>query len=307
MSKVADTPAVSVIMPVYNTGDMVRTTIESVLAQTFSDFEFIIIDDGSRAETSEIVRSYTDPRIRYCYQENQGMASARNRGIELAQGQYLAFLDHDDIWLPEKLDEQLKIFAAYPETMLVYSQVEFFNDRRSWLQDEPILNGQVFISLLRSCVIHSTSCVMVPRTALFNSALRFHPDSVPCDDYELWLRIALLGAVRCTEKVLVRYRLHDHNISRQHNLMTAKRLHVIRQMFSVVRSSSISGWRKLRLNWEICRTLSWLYRHLAEGAVHSPDAVSYARQALYYGWFNPKSFYVWLKVIGSHFGSSSHE
>lgn len=117
-------PLVSVIIPVYNSEKYIAEAIESVLSQTYPSFELIIVDDGSTDRSSEICLSY--PRVRYEYQENRGVAAARNRGIELAQGDFLAFLDADDFWLPEKLSLQVEAFDLNPSKEVVTGYVEQF-------------------------------------------------------------------------------------------------------------------------------------------------------------------------------------
>lgn len=112
---------VSVIIAVYNKANLLPRAIKSVINQTFQDFELIIIDDGSIDDTKKIVNEFQkkDQRIKYFYQENQGYASALNKGLSLAKGDYIAILDHDDEWLPEKLEKQIQIFEKYPSVYLV--------------------------------------------------------------------------------------------------------------------------------------------------------------------------------------------
>ena len=108
------TPEISVVIPAYNAGRFINRTIDSVLAQTYKDFELIVVDDGSTDNTGQAVKSYGS-KVRYIYQPNAGDGPARNTGIEAAAGKWLAFLDHDDEWLPEKLDIQMKLLSANPD------------------------------------------------------------------------------------------------------------------------------------------------------------------------------------------------
>ena len=96
-------PSVSVIIPVYNSSKWIEKTIESVLCQTYGDLETVIVDDGSTDDTAEIVKKYKNRAVRYFYQKNKGVSAARNKGIEVAGGKYIALLDHDDLWMPEKI------------------------------------------------------------------------------------------------------------------------------------------------------------------------------------------------------------
>jgi glycosyltransferase involved in cell wall biosynthesis len=108
------TPEISAIIPAYNAGRFINRTIDSILAQTFKDYELIVVDDGSTDNTAEIVKSYGS-KVKYIYQPNAGDGPARNTGIKAAAGKWLAFLDHDDEWLPEKLDTQMKLLSADPD------------------------------------------------------------------------------------------------------------------------------------------------------------------------------------------------
>jgi glycosyltransferase involved in cell wall biosynthesis len=107
------TPQVSVVIPAYNCAAYVGQAVDSVLRQTYTDWEIIVVDDGSRDDTKLILEQYGD-RIRYIYQQNQGVSIARNRGIELARGEFIAFLDADDYFLPDKIAAQIAVFAAQP-------------------------------------------------------------------------------------------------------------------------------------------------------------------------------------------------
>lgn len=117
-------PKVSVIISVYNGERYLAEAIDSVLAQTYQDFELILIDDGSTDRTKEIIQSY--PTIRYFYQENQGVAAARNLGVAQSRGDYLTFLDADDLWLPEKLALQIEAFAGNPHLDIVTGHIQQF-------------------------------------------------------------------------------------------------------------------------------------------------------------------------------------
>lgn len=110
---------VSVIIPTYNRANKIRKSIDSVLGQTYTDFELLIIDDGSSDDTKTVVESIPDPRVKYFYQENSGACAARNNGISKAQGEYIAFQDSDDEWFPEKLQKQVAVLDSHPEADIV--------------------------------------------------------------------------------------------------------------------------------------------------------------------------------------------
>jgi len=117
-------PTVSVIIPTYNRANLITDTINSVLSQTYKNYEIIIIDDGSTDNTKEVLSPYMN-KIAYIYQDNQGASAARNTGIRYAKGEYIAFLDSDDLWLPFKLEKQVKILKKHKDVYLVYSNISY--------------------------------------------------------------------------------------------------------------------------------------------------------------------------------------
>jgi len=182
-------PHVSVIIPTFNRGWILHEAIDSVLAQDYVNWELIVVDDGSTDNTAEILGGYRD-RLTVLAQHNQGVSAARNRGIQAAAGELIAFLDSDDLWLPQKLSRQ----------------VEFFNDRRDalicqteeiWIRNGRRVNpkvrhqkpsGMIFERSLELCLV-SPSAVMI-RPRLFDR-VGFFDESLPaCEDYDLWLRIS---------------------------------------------------------------------------------------------------------------------
>jgi glycosyltransferase involved in cell wall biosynthesis len=120
-------PLISVIVPAYNTSRTIAETLDSVLAQTFEDYEVVVVDDGSPDDVAELVaRSY--PQVRLVRQENRGLAGARNTGIKEAKGEYVAFLDSDDVWLPRKLELQVEQIKTHPEADVFYADCYFWKD-----------------------------------------------------------------------------------------------------------------------------------------------------------------------------------
>jgi glycosyltransferase involved in cell wall biosynthesis len=193
-------PNVSVIIPTHNRRDFVREAIASVLAQTYQDFELIVVDDGSTDDTSEIVREF--PGIRYIVQENRGVSAARNRGVSHSSGGMLAFLDSDDLWQPRKLEAQIGFFAARPEARICQTE-------EIWLRNGVRVNprnkhkkptGDIFARSLHLCLV-SPSAVMM-RRELFECMGGFDESLPACEDYELWLRITAIEPVHLIETPL---------------------------------------------------------------------------------------------------------
>lgn len=183
---------VSVVIPVYNARDVIGETIESVLAQTWTDREIVVVDDGSSDGSGDIVRSFGE-RVRYVRQENGGVARARNRGIAESTGEYVALLDHDDLWHPTKLDKQVAVLDGRPEVGMVVTDVAHL-DR----EGKPLgvigagyNPSETFARLFVRGFVPTPSAAMIRRSVLetvggFDE--RFH--SAGLDDHELWTRIA---------------------------------------------------------------------------------------------------------------------
>lgn len=195
-------PTVSVIVPVYNGERFLAEAIESILAQTYPSYEIIVIDDGSTDRTREIVLSY--PEIKYLYQTNAGTAAARNRGIEMARGEYLAFLDADDLWMPGKLAIQIAAFEADPTLEMVGGYVEQFV--------VPDL-AEIYSIPARPVAGYSAIALLIKRSTfqaidLFNEdfqsaeTIRWFADLIDRNRKILWL-----------PEVVARRRIHGKNIS----------------------------------------------------------------------------------------------
>jgi len=207
-------PRVSVIVPVYNRPAYVRQAVDSALAQDCpGGFEVIVVDDGSTDETPAVLASYGD-RIRVVRQANGRVARARNAGFAAAQGEYIALLDSDDIWLSGKLAAQVALLDAHPEAALAHSDVaEFFEDgrQREWTRRPEIVTGDALRVLLRRNVIH-TMTVMLRRRAI-EEVGDFDPRYPPCEDWDLWLRIAEHRPIVGDPRAWVKTRIHEGGIS----------------------------------------------------------------------------------------------
>jgi glycosyltransferase involved in cell wall biosynthesis len=182
-------PRVSVIIPTYNRGWIVKEAIESVLAQDYRDFELIVVDDGSTDNTDDILDSYRGDIIVF-RQENQGVSAARNRGLAEASGCFIAFLDSDDLWLSQKLFRQVEFFNKNPDAKICQTE-------ETWIRKGVRVNpkkrhkkpwGMIFEPSLALCLI-SPSAVMI-RRSLFEEVGGFDETLPACEDYDLWLRIS---------------------------------------------------------------------------------------------------------------------
>jgi glycosyltransferase involved in cell wall biosynthesis len=209
-----DRPAVSVIIPTYNSASFLRETIESVLGQTYSDFEVIVVDDGSTDETERVMRSF-GARVSYVKQENRGVSAARNHGIKLARARYVAFLDSDDLWVPQKLAEQIPLLDEDPEIGLVYSDWAVVSKRGatepSFHTSRPAASGHVFNELVQTGFILTSGTVV--RRSCLDDVGDFDESLSVAEDYDLWLRISYRWKVAVVNKALVIKRSWDGSLS----------------------------------------------------------------------------------------------
>lgn len=213
---------VSVIVLTYNRAHMVTETIDSVLNQTFKDFELIVVDNESTDNTEEVIKSFTDERIRYFKHQNNGLIGVnRNYGISKANGEYIAFCDDDDLWMPEKLERQVKLLDLDKELGLVYSDSYIMDEngnleRHSLRSSSRLLRGNVFDKLFQSNFIPMLT-VMIRREVL-SKVGGFEPKYIIALDYDLWLRIAEHYLIDFIEEPLAKYRIHSGSVSRNREL-----------------------------------------------------------------------------------------
>lgn len=211
-------PAVSIITPAWNAGRYLGETIASVQAQTFPDWEWLIVDDGSTDETAALVREHAarDARIRLLQQPNSGPSTARNHGMRQAKGTYFAFLDSDDLWAPNHLASQLDVFRRHPETGLVTANAVFLGGPFDGLMTRPAADGFPVVPLEE---IISNECAVFIMTTfrreVFDAIGGFDEAQWTSEDYDFWLRAALAGFVfRRNSAPLGRYRVRDGSLSR---------------------------------------------------------------------------------------------
>ncbi|WP_126446641.1 glycosyltransferase family 2 protein [Sulfuricystis multivorans] len=220
-------PLVSVLMPVYNAERFVGQAIESILAQSFQDFEFIIIDDGSTDGTLAVLQRYaaSDPRIRLISRENHGLVATLNEGIELAQGEWLARMDADDIALPNRLAHQLKCLAERGADFCGGAVQCFGAWRALWRYPKTHEGCQVRL-LFDVPFAHPT---VVGRRAAFSS-LRYREDFDRAQDYDLWQRAWAAGyRLVNTDEVVLHYRVHDGQVSARHTSDQQRRADLVRR------------------------------------------------------------------------------
>lgn len=242
-----DTPKVSVLLPVYNTQEKhLKEAIDSILSQTYYDFEVIVVNDcSSDQRVEEIALSYSDPRIRYYKNEkNEGISLTRNKLIGLAKGDYLAVMDHDDIAMPSRLKEQAEYLDSHPDVGVVGSWYERFSKDKSEVQKGEAGDLEIKLSLMYDCtLLHPSSMI---RKELFES-VKYESEFSPAEDYALWCRLIPKTKFHIIPKVLVKYRDHDTNTSKvRKGEMKQARAAVLH----FVRDENLQLWNAARNNMD---------------------------------------------------------
>lgn len=210
-------PLVSVLMPVYNSAKYLREAIESILGQTYTNFEFFIFNDGSSDESHQIIDSYHDSRIRYHpYATNSGYVPHLNKGIELAQGKYIARMDADDVSLPTRFAEQVAFLEAEPTYGVCGTSFTFIGNA-THSRILPVEDEEIKVKLITSCVISHPS-VMIRRQLLIDNQLAYEESVAPAEDYYLWCALSPLTKFYNLPTPLLKYRAHEGQISQYKKL-----------------------------------------------------------------------------------------
>jgi len=267
-------PVISVIIPAYRAASYIQQTLEAVRAQTFSDYELIIVNDGSpdTAEFERAIFPYQD-FIKYVFQTNQGAAAARNAALRIARGRYVAFLDADDIWFPTYLEHQHAFLAAHPEADLVYADARLAGDSplagRTFMQTAPS-RGRVTVKSLLSLRCHVIASGVVARRTTILDVGMFDEAIARGHDFDLWVRLARHGArLTYQRKVLLTRRIHLDSLSGDSMSESQRALDGLRR---IQRSLALSRDERAALE----RSVAWLSarielergkQHLASGNI----------------------------------------
>ena len=267
-------PLVSIIIPAYNHVSYIRQAIESIINQTFSRWELIIIDDGSVDGTEKIVDEYSDqPNIQILHQENQGLSASLNRGLDLVQGSYFGFLPSDDLFYPEKLDIQVRWLEARPDiAALAGHQTLIDHDGQpltdhhiqNWFDVSPKGKGDFLLGLLERNFVSAPSVLI--RTEILRNLEGFDPDCIFMQDYDLWFRLLKNYEMRVLPEPVIYYRWHGGNLTYKATPATeAERARVLRkaaellepeEIFPVLRKDrrpEVIARCRTRLHEQICR------------------------------------------------------
>jgi glycosyltransferase involved in cell wall biosynthesis len=232
-------PLVTVVCPAYNCARFIAPALESVIAQSYRPIEVIVVDDGSTDETPELVKAFSE--VRYIRQANRGPSAARNRAIGSAHGEFVAFLDLDDLWTPEKLSEQVVIIDSCPDAGLCFADMRLFSedaDEEPTMFQKYNLSAEYFghervvanaIAKLVTMNFIPTSSVVARKTAL-DQAGGFDERFRKAEDWDLWLRIALYHPIVYSPQLLTLKRVHEVNTSRDAEGMNVAALQVLEKL-----------------------------------------------------------------------------
>jgi len=278
-------PAVSVIIPTYNRAGFLKKSVQSVLNQTFQDFEMIIINNYSDDNTLEIVNSFNDNRIKMINFRNDGViARSRNQGIMHSTGNYIAFLDDDDLWLPNKLELQVNYMHRHPEYFLIYSNAWIIDNtyqrKQLYLRRRTYPQGIVFNRLIKENFIPILT-VLIKREifrdiGFFNEA----PSLKGVEDYEYWLRITLKYKIGFVNEPLAEYRVHSSMTSNElnvarlvqtvllyvlNNFSVPSNNKILEKFYELYCYSALHNWKnsdKLYMKKDLKRYLIWAGKNL---------------------------------------------
>lgn len=257
---------ISVIIPTYNRANYLSEAIDSVLAQTYKNYEIIVVDDGSTDNTRKVLEKYSN-KIRYIYQENKGPSAARNNGIKNAKGELIAFLDSDDAWLPEKLERQLELFRKNDELGLVssayYSCDEYFN-LPTLVREKDLSTKRKILPKLFVKNLFATPTIVVKkkcftRVGLFNENYKFG------EDWDMWIRIALDYEVHYVLEPLCKCRRHNDSITYG---MNPKNLEDWKNIIELNRKRAKNLYERII---SIRKSIAWFYLNVASSCRDKED------------------------------------
>jgi glycosyltransferase involved in cell wall biosynthesis len=249
-------PTISIIVPVYNGETTILETIASVQQQTFSDFEIIVINDGSTDQTLELLQTIQDERLKIFSYENGGLPIARNRGLSQATGEFIGFLDADDLWTPDKLELQLAALRQHPDAGVAYSWTYFKYEENeySYVDKSSFFEGNVYADLLVKNFLHNGSNPLISKQAI-ESVGFFDPALKSCEDWDFYLRLASKWNFVLVPKPQIIYRQSSSSMTSKIEIMEKYLLIVIERAFRVA-PIELQSLKK--------QSLSWVYKYAAQ-------------------------------------------
>ena len=247
---------VSVIIPAYNAEATILETVTSVLAQAYSNFELIIINDGSSDRTVDLLQNIVDSRIKIFSYENAGLSTARNRGVKRSQGEFISFLDADDCWTPNKLELQIEALQNNPQVALAYSWVYFKYETEadSYADTSVTYSGNVYAELLLKNFLHNGSNALI-RKKIIDEVGLFDTQLKAVEDWDLYLRIAAKHEFILVPEVQIIYRQSASSMTGNIQLMEHYLKLVIDRAYETA---------PIKLQYLKAQSLGWTYKYLAQ-------------------------------------------
>jgi len=226
-------PLISVIIPVYNGEATIKETIASVLNQTFKDFELIVIDDGSTDSTLDVLSSIQDPRLKVFSYPNGNQAVSRNRGLSRATGEYISFIDADDLWTPDKLEAQLKALQENPQAGVAYSWTDLIDEAGNFIRGGAKIywKGESHARMLLNDFVESGSNPLI-RAEAFKEVGKFDESLPPAEDWDMWIRLAARYHYIVVPSVQVLYRIRANSSSTNVLRMEQVSLRIIERRYA---------------------------------------------------------------------------
>ncbi|MEM3407746.1 MAG: glycosyltransferase [Nitrososphaerota archaeon] len=288
-------PLVSVIIPTYNRAWLLSKAVESVLNQSYQNFEVIIIDDCSEDDTKNLVKKFKDRRIRYIrHRKRKGAAAARNTGIKAAKGNYIAFQDSDDYWHPKKLEKQMRTFLNAPHDLgVVYTSFWRIDGNKKVYYPRPHIKpkeGYLHEVLLKTNFIGLSTAVV--KRKCFEKAGVFDEDLPRQQDWDLWLRISKYYCFKHIDEPLVTSYLHHDSISRNINAYTIAMKHILKKYFEEIsKKPTLLGKYYFEIGASLC-----LSGKIEEGKLYFFKAIR----------TNPLNLKLWFSIFFSFLGKEAY-
>ncbi|MBD2579594.1 glycosyltransferase [Oscillatoria sp. FACHB-1406] len=264
---------ISVVIPVYNGQDTIEATLASVLSQSHCNLEVLVINDGSKDRTLDKVNVIKDARLKIYSYPNAGLSASRNRGIERAQGDYISFIDADDLWTPDKLELQLQSLKNNPEAALAYSWTDYINSEGNFLFSggHNSEKGEIFEKLLVNNVLENGSNALI-KTRIFAEVGDFDESLSAAEDWDMWLRIAEKYPFVAVDKPQILYRVSPSSMSANILNQEAQCRIILDRAFS--RNPNLSNHLKTQ-------TLKNLYKYLMFKALEGNPSRQNAKASWY--------------------------
>ncbi|MGB6298580.1 MAG: glycosyltransferase [Rivularia sp. (in: cyanobacteria)] len=268
---------ISIIIPVYNGEKTIKETIESVLKQTFTNFELIIINASSIDATLSIISQIQDERIKIFTYPKANVAVNRNRGINYATGNYISFLDADDLWTPDKLESQWQALQKNPQAGVAYSWTDYIDESSKFLKSGRRVkaNGDAFSKLLLFNFLENGSNPLIRKQAL-EKVGNFDESLTAVQDGDMWLRLAAHYKFVCVENPQILYRTSANSMSTNVKRLEVASLQVIERAFSYPKAEKLQHLKK--------QSLSNLYQYLTFKAIEAPPQKRQTLTAAYFLW-----------------------